>query len=202
MWSRLQSIASPHGRRADETCGQRIHDSITADELGLAFEQVEVEAASALVGQELRATRFGPNWTWSSSASGDRMAKMLFIRPATRNRKRHILIAIGRCDSLLKLMAWRAASDISSFKVSSFKLTNVPGNLRRRLKMNLETWNLKLESLSHWRSGYLGTPCAAFSCEDLSRRNRIWTCSVRLDATRVGSMKSSFIWPRTPAESG
>src|SRR6266850_1733727 len=31
-------------------------DSITADELGLAFEQVEVDAASALVGEELRAT--------------------------------------------------------------------------------------------------------------------------------------------------
>ncbi|HSP63954.1 MAG TPA: NAD-binding protein, partial [Pyrinomonadaceae bacterium] len=33
-------------------------DSITANELGLGFEQVEIEAASSLIGQELRATPF------------------------------------------------------------------------------------------------------------------------------------------------
>src|SRR5260370_41012556 len=47
-------------------------------------------------------------------------------------------------------MAWRGASNSFKFKVSSFKLVNV-WELRRQFENELETWNLKLETLSHWR---------------------------------------------------
>src|SRR5260370_37783408 len=47
-------------------------------------------------------------------------------------------------------MAWRGASNSFKFKVSSFKLVNV-WELEASVENELETWNLKLETLSHWR---------------------------------------------------
>ncbi len=81
-------------------------DSITADELGLAFEQVEVDAASALVGQELRATPIRSELDVVIISIRRRNGEMLF-NPAgdAAIENGDILIAIGRADSLMKLNA-------------------------------------------------------------------------------------------------
>ena len=81
-------------------------DSITADELGLAFEQVEVDAASALVGQELRATPIRSELDVVIISIRRQNGEMLF-NPAgdAAIENGDILIAIGRADSLMKLNA-------------------------------------------------------------------------------------------------
>ncbi|HVS82952.1 MAG TPA: potassium channel protein [Pyrinomonadaceae bacterium] len=79
-------------------------DSITANELGLAFEQVEVDAASALVGQELRATPIRSELDVVIISIRRQNGEMLF-NPAgdATIENGDILIAIGRADSLMKL---------------------------------------------------------------------------------------------------
>ncbi len=79
-------------------------DSITADELGLAFEQVEVDAASALVGQELRSTPIRSELDVVIISIRRQNGEMLF-NPAgdATIENGDILIAIGRADSLMKL---------------------------------------------------------------------------------------------------
>ncbi len=79
-------------------------DSITADELGLAFEQVEVDAASGLVGQELRATSIRSELDVVIISIRRQNGEMLF-NPAGDEAIENgdILIAIGRADSLMKL---------------------------------------------------------------------------------------------------
>ena len=79
-------------------------DSITADELGLAFEQVEVDAASGLVGQELRATPIRSELD-VVIISIRRQNGEMFFNPAgdAAIENGDILIAIGRADSLMKL---------------------------------------------------------------------------------------------------
>jgi voltage-gated potassium channel len=79
-------------------------DSITANELGLAFEQVEVDAASALVGQELRATPIRSELDVVIISIRRQNGEMLF-NPAgdAAIENGDILIAIGRADSLMKL---------------------------------------------------------------------------------------------------
>ena len=79
-------------------------DSITADELGLAFEQVEVDAASALVGQELRSTPIRSELDVVIISIRRQSGEMLF-NPAgdATIENGDILIAIGRADSLMKL---------------------------------------------------------------------------------------------------
>jgi voltage-gated potassium channel len=79
-------------------------DSITADELGLAFEQVEVDAASELVGQELRATPIRSELDVVIISIRRQNGEMLF-NPAgdATIENGDILIAIGRADSLMKL---------------------------------------------------------------------------------------------------
>ncbi len=79
-------------------------DSITADELGLAFEQVEVDAASGLVGQELRATSIRSELDVVIISIRRQNGEMLF-NPAgdAAIENGDILIAIGRADSLMKL---------------------------------------------------------------------------------------------------
>jgi voltage-gated potassium channel len=79
-------------------------DSITADELGLAFEQVEVDAASGLVGQELRATSIRSELDVVIISIRRQNGEMLF-NPAGDSAIENgdILIAIGRADSLMKL---------------------------------------------------------------------------------------------------
>jgi len=79
-------------------------DSITADELGLAFEQVEVDAASGLVGQELRATPIRSELDVVIISIRRQNGEMLF-NPAgdAAIENGDILIAIGRADSLMKL---------------------------------------------------------------------------------------------------
>jgi voltage-gated potassium channel len=79
-------------------------ESITADELGLAFEQVEVEAASGLVGQELRATPIRSELDVLIISIRRQNAEMLF-NPAgdAEIENGDILIAIGRADSLMRL---------------------------------------------------------------------------------------------------
>jgi len=79
-------------------------DSITANELGLAFEQVEVDAASGLVGQELRATPIRSELDVVIISIRRQNGEMLF-NPAgdAAIENGDILIAIGRADSLMKL---------------------------------------------------------------------------------------------------
>jgi voltage-gated potassium channel len=79
-------------------------DSITANVLGLAFEQVEVDAASSLVGQELRVTPIRSELDVVIISIRRQTGEMLF-NPAgdAAIENGDILIAIGRADSLLKL---------------------------------------------------------------------------------------------------
>jgi voltage-gated potassium channel len=79
-------------------------DSIIANELGLGFEQVEVDAASHLVNQELRATpiRSGLDIVVVSIR---RQNGQVVFNPAGDSRIENgdVLIAIGRAESLEKL---------------------------------------------------------------------------------------------------
>ena len=79
-------------------------DSITANELGLGFEQVEVEAASHLVGQELRATPIRSELD-VVVISIRRVDGQIIFNPAAdcKIESGDILIAIGRMESLTKL---------------------------------------------------------------------------------------------------
>jgi voltage-gated potassium channel len=81
-------------------------DSITANELGLAFEQFEVDPASALIGQELRATPIRSELDVVIISIRRQDGEMLF-NPAGEAAIENgdILIAIGRADSLMKLNA-------------------------------------------------------------------------------------------------
>jgi voltage-gated potassium channel len=79
-------------------------DSITANELGLGFEQVEVDAASTLVGQELRSTPIRAELD-VVIVSIRRQSGEVFFNPAadTTIESGDILIAIGRADALTRL---------------------------------------------------------------------------------------------------
>jgi voltage-gated potassium channel len=79
-------------------------DSITANELGLGFEQVEVEATSSLVGQELRSTPIRSELD-VVIVSIRRQSGEVFFNPAADAtiESGDILIAIGRADSLTRL---------------------------------------------------------------------------------------------------
>lgn len=79
-------------------------DSITANELGLGFEQVEVDAASPLVGQELRATPIRSELD-VVIISIRRQDGQIVFNPAADCKIEigDILIAIGQMESLQKL---------------------------------------------------------------------------------------------------
>ena len=79
-------------------------DSITANELGLGFEQVEVDAASFLVGKELRSTTIRSELDIVIVSIRRQSGEMLF-NPAGDSQIENgdILIAIGRADSLSEL---------------------------------------------------------------------------------------------------
>lgn len=79
-------------------------DSITASELGLGFEQVEVDAASSLVGQALRSTPIRSELD-VVIVSIRRQSGKIFFNPAgdATIESGDILIAIGRADSLSEL---------------------------------------------------------------------------------------------------
>lgn len=79
-------------------------DSITANELGLGFEQVEIDAASSLVGQELRSTLIRSELD-VVIVSIRRQSGEIFFNPAADAtiESGDILIAIGRADSLTGL---------------------------------------------------------------------------------------------------
>jgi voltage-gated potassium channel len=79
-------------------------DSITASELGLGFEQVEVDAASSLVGQALRSTPIRSELD-VVIVSIRRQSGEIFFNPAgdATIESGDILIAIGRADSLSRL---------------------------------------------------------------------------------------------------
>jgi voltage-gated potassium channel len=81
-------------------------DSITANELGLGFEQVEVDAASELVGQELRATPIRSELDVVIISIRRQDGQVIF-NPAgdCTIESGDILIAIGRAESLTKLNA-------------------------------------------------------------------------------------------------
>jgi voltage-gated potassium channel len=81
-------------------------DSITANELGLGLEQVEVDATSALVGQELRATPIRSDLD-IVVVSIKRHNGETFFNPSgtTRIQGGDVLIAIGHAESLMKLNA-------------------------------------------------------------------------------------------------
>src|SRR6266403_1491740 len=79
-------------------------DSITANELGLGFEQVEIDAASHLVGQDLRATPIRSELDVVVISIRRQDGQILF-NPAADCKilAGDILIAIGRGESLTKL---------------------------------------------------------------------------------------------------
>ncbi len=79
-------------------------DSITANELGLGFEEVEVDAASVLVGQELQSTPIRSELDVVIISMRRQDGEMLF-NPAGDIiiENGDILIAIGRAESLVKL---------------------------------------------------------------------------------------------------
>jgi voltage-gated potassium channel len=79
-------------------------DSITANELGLGFEQVEVDAESSLVGQELRATSIRSELD-VVIVSIRRQDGQLVFNPAGNATIENgdTLIAIGRAESLTAL---------------------------------------------------------------------------------------------------
>lgn len=79
-------------------------DSITANELGLQFEQVEVDAASTLVGKELRGTSIRSELDVVIISIRRQAGEVLF-NPAgdCQIDNGDILIAIGRGESLTKL---------------------------------------------------------------------------------------------------
>ena len=81
-------------------------DSIAANELGLGFEQVEVDATSPLVGQELRSTPIRSELD-IVIVSIRRQSGETFFNPSgtTHIRAGDILIAIGHAESLMKLNA-------------------------------------------------------------------------------------------------
>src|SRR6267154_4949355 len=79
-------------------------DSITANELGLGFEQVEIDAASSLVSQELRSTPIRSELDVVIISIRRQDGEIIF-NPAgdCEIRAGDILIAIGRAESLSKL---------------------------------------------------------------------------------------------------
>jgi len=79
-------------------------DSITGSELGLGFEQVEVDVASPLVGQELRATPIRAELDVVVVSIRRQNGDTLF-NPAgdTKIEGGDILIAIGQVESLMRL---------------------------------------------------------------------------------------------------
>jgi len=79
-------------------------DSITANELGLGFEQVEVDAQSSLVKKELRATPIGGELDVVIVSIRRHSGEFLFNPAAVVTIEAgDILIAIGRADSLTRL---------------------------------------------------------------------------------------------------
>jgi voltage-gated potassium channel len=79
-------------------------DSITANELGLGFEQVEVDASSSLVGKDLRATPIRAELDVVIVSIRRQSGEILFNPAAgTTVEAGDILIAIGRAESLTKL---------------------------------------------------------------------------------------------------
>ncbi len=79
-------------------------DSITANELGLGFEQVEVDASSELVGNELRSTRIRSELDVVIVSIRRQGGEVIFNPAAeTMIMSGDILIAIGRQESLAKL---------------------------------------------------------------------------------------------------
>jgi voltage-gated potassium channel len=79
-------------------------DSITANELGLAFEQVEVDAASPLGGQELRSTPIRSELGVVIVSIRRQNGDTLFNPAGTAKIEcGDILIAIGQAESLMKL---------------------------------------------------------------------------------------------------
>jgi len=79
-------------------------DSITANELGLGFEQVEVDAASSLVGQELRLTPIRSELD-VVIVSIRRQSGEVFFNPSAQTviETGDILVAIGRVETLAGL---------------------------------------------------------------------------------------------------
>ena len=79
-------------------------DSITTNELGLGFEQVEVDAASSLIGQELRATPIRTELD-VVMVSIRRQSGEVFFNPSAETviEGGDILVAIGNAESLTKL---------------------------------------------------------------------------------------------------
>jgi voltage-gated potassium channel len=79
-------------------------DSITANELGLGFEQVEVDAASSFVGQELRSTQIRSELDVVIISIRRQDGRVVF-NPAgnTTIENGDILIAIGQTESLTRL---------------------------------------------------------------------------------------------------
>ena len=79
-------------------------DSITANELGLGFEQVEVEATSSLVGRELRSTPIRSELDVVIVSIRRQNGEILFNPAADATIEGgDILIAIGRAESLTRL---------------------------------------------------------------------------------------------------
>jgi voltage-gated potassium channel len=91
-------------------------DSVAAENLDLAFEQVEVAGGSELAGHKLRFARIRPELDIVIAAIRRREGEMIFNPSGdTRIEAGDMLIAIGRAESLAALA--RMAQDGSKFKV-------------------------------------------------------------------------------------
>ena len=81
-------------------------DSITANELGLGFEQLEIDASSSLVGKELNATPIRTELDLVVVSIRRQDGETTFNPTGSvRIEAGDILIAIGRAESLMKLNA-------------------------------------------------------------------------------------------------
>lgn len=81
-------------------------DSITANELGLGFEQLEIDASSSLVGEELNATPIRTDLDLVIVSIRRQDGETTFNPTGSvRIEAGDILIAIGRAESLMKLNA-------------------------------------------------------------------------------------------------
>ncbi|MCA1592296.1 MAG: potassium channel protein [Acidobacteria bacterium] len=98
-------------------------DSIAAENLDLAFEQIEVGQASELAGQELRSTHIRSQLNVVVVAIRRQQGEMIFNPPGeSRIEAGDLLIAIGRADSLIQLKTMaRGAQSSSKLKAQDSK---------------------------------------------------------------------------------
>ena len=130
--------------------------SITANKLELAFEQLEVDAASILVGQKLSETNIRSELD-IVVVSIRRSDGQILFNPSGEAMIQNgdLLIAIGHAESLMKLAIWRREQKVH---VQSQCPSLSAGALG--FDFDLDSWTY--EDSGHRRQGYLGTHVGIF----------------------------------------